>query len=72
MEVPSQWPPAVAQVYEPVRVLGRGGFAAVTLARRKQTKGGEGAAEFAALKVVGSANGDSSNTARTEAAYAHR
>lgn len=35
LEVPKQWPKEVSLYYEPVRVLGKGGFGSVILGRRK-------------------------------------
>jgi serine/threonine protein kinase len=47
MDVPEHWPPEVQEQYEPIRVLGRGGFALVVLAKNKTTK------NHVAIKVVG-------------------
>jgi serine/threonine protein kinase len=35
MQPPTDWPPVVRDNYEPIRILGKGGFAAVILARTK-------------------------------------
>ena len=76
MQVPAEWPPEVASVYEPIRVLGTGGFASVILARRRQGQSKQQQQqgddsdlppEYAAMKIVGSKNSN-----RTEIGYAHR
>ena len=36
MPVPPEWPPEVSELYKPVRVLGKGGFASVVLAWQKE------------------------------------
>ena len=48
LHVPLEWPPEVAELYDPVQELGRGGFASVLLARHKQFQ------DCHAIKVVGS------------------
>ena len=63
--VPEQWPPEVAESFEPVRYLGKGGFASVILGKRKTAE--EGKPKFVALKVVGS-----KDVTRQEVGYAHR
>lgn len=60
MAVPAEWPPEVVDKYIPIRVLGKGGFALVVLAREKQAP-----KRLVAMKVVASRN-------RTELMYAHR
>ncbi|CAB9512216.1 IPL1-related protein kinase 2 [Seminavis robusta] len=60
--VPPQWPPAVAEAYEPLGQLGKGGFASVLLARRKTDHN-----DLVAMKVVGSPD-----ATKQEHAYAHR
>ena len=74
MKTPEQWPSEVSQVYEPIRVLGKGGFASVVLAKRLNgTERSDGVSsseqpeQFAALKVVGSPE-----TSPTELGYALR
>ncbi|KAG7347449.1 protein kinase GAF family protein [Nitzschia inconspicua] len=62
--VPKEWPKAVAEQYDPVRVLGRGGFASVVLAREK----GE-SKRLVAMKVVGQSKDKSRLQSLT---YAHR
>jgi serine/threonine protein kinase len=49
MDVPEHWPPEVKDQYEPISVLGKGGFASVVLAKvkNKATK------RYVAIKVVG-------------------
>jgi len=58
MEAPEHWPPVVQEEYEPVRILGKGGFALVVLAKSKSTK------RLVAIKVVGGSKMDLD--------YAHR
>lgn len=65
-EVPPQWPPEVGEIYDPVRELGRGGFASVVLARKKNAAVGE-KDRFVAVKVVGK-----KDATRLEVGYAHR
>ena len=62
MEAPNQWPPEVTAMYDPIRNLGKGGFASVVLARSKNSSG-----ELVAMKVVGSRNASAQ-----EYGYAHR
>lgn len=60
---PEQWPAVVVEKYEPIQILGKGGFASVCLARCK-----DGAKnKLVAIKVVGSKNATS-----MERGYAHR
>jgi serine/threonine protein kinase len=66
IEVPSQWPPEVGEIYEPVRELGRGGFASVMLVRKKNAAAGE-KDKLVAMKVVGG-----KDPTRQEVGYAHR
>lgn len=40
MEVPDEWPSEIQQAYDPIRLLGKGGFASVVLARGKPIKAG--------------------------------
>jgi serine/threonine protein kinase len=63
--VPKEWPADVSKEYEPVRVLGVGGFASVTLARKKNAK--EGDDKLVAIKIAGS-----KDSTRKDVAYAHR
>jgi serine/threonine protein kinase len=63
MPVPKEWPPEVADLYKPVRVLGRGGFASVVLARDK------GDSKLVAMKVVGKTK---DKTRQQQLTYAHR
>jgi serine/threonine protein kinase len=37
METPKEWPKEIAESYDPMRVLGSGGFASVVLARKKNS-----------------------------------
>jgi serine/threonine protein kinase len=66
VELPSQWPPEVGEIYVPVRELGRGGFASVLLARKKNAAVGE-KDHLVAMKVVGK-----KDATRLEVGYAHR
>lgn len=61
LDVPFQWPPEVSSTYEPLGVLGKGGFASVVLGQNRET------GERVALKVVGS-----SEYGPQEYGYAHR
>jgi serine/threonine protein kinase len=38
--LPDEWPREVGDLYEPIRVIGRGGFASVWMAREKKGRGG--------------------------------
>jgi serine/threonine protein kinase len=66
VEAPTQWPPEVGDIYDCVRELGRGGFASVMLARKKNAAVGE-KDRFVAMKVVGG-----KDATRLEVGYAHR
>lgn len=37
METPDEWPLEIQELYDPIRILGTGGFASVVLAREKKT-----------------------------------
>ena len=65
--IPPQWPPEVALEYEPVARLGKGGFASVLLAYKRNDT-----SCLAAIKVVGSSHNDTSQLRRQELGYAHR
>jgi serine/threonine protein kinase len=52
--VPKQWTDDVIRQYEPIKELGRGGFAVVMLARNKTTKFENTSEGFVAMKIVGS------------------
>ena len=43
--IPSEWSKEISEKYDPIRILGKGGFASVTLARRKDSE------ELVAIKV---------------------
>mmetsp|Transcript_28339 Transcript_28339/g.47025 ORF Transcript_28339/g.47025 Transcript_28339/m.47025 type:complete len:477 (+) Transcript_28339:90-1520(+) len=64
MPVPREWPPEVAEVYTPIRVLGNGGFASVILAREK-----DDSKSFVAMKLVGK---NKDKTRQQQLTYAHR
>jgi serine/threonine protein kinase len=59
-----QWPKEVLEKYESVRILGKGGFASVFLAKRKSTTE-ESKEKFVAMKLVRAKT-------KTETHYAHR
>ena len=66
LAIPPQWPAEVTDQYDPLRQLGRGGFATVVLARqRKDTHPDQ--VSLVAIKVVGS-----QAASRQEHGYAHR
>jgi hypothetical protein len=48
---PKEWPEAVAKLYDPVRILGTGGFASAMLARKKSP--GPNEEKLVAIKIVG-------------------
>jgi serine/threonine protein kinase len=50
---PPQWPKECAQIYSPVRVIGRGGFAEVWMAKRKGSSSDSDGDTHVAVKVVG-------------------
>jgi serine/threonine protein kinase len=60
LPIPKEWPKEVSDNFDPVRVLGKGGFASVILARDKTNS-----KALVAMKIVG---GDDS----FQRAYAHR
>lgn len=60
MEAPKDWPKEISDVYEPIRELGRGGFASVLLAQRKDDH-----KQQVAIKLVDSAT-------KKQIGYAHR
>lgn len=58
--IPPEWPPDVVDKYTPIRILGKGGFASVILAKENQNPN-----HMVAIKLVG-------NTGKKELTYAHR
>mmetsp|Transcript_11194 Transcript_11194/g.16500 ORF Transcript_11194/g.16500 Transcript_11194/m.16500 type:complete len:423 (+) Transcript_11194:98-1366(+) len=50
---PQIWPKECAQIYSPVRVIGRGGFAEVWMAKRKGSSSDSDGDTHVAVKVVG-------------------
>ena len=54
--VPKEWPPQVAELYSPIRLLGKGGFGAVMLAKKKRDKKDGDKDVMVAIKVVGGPN----------------
>jgi len=79
LDVPSQWPKEVSLYYEPIRVIGKGGFGSVVLGRRKpnapiddsgdDNRNGDTNEEQlqVAIKVVGS-----NQVTDEDVGYAHR
>ena len=73
LKPPSQWPQQVVDQYEPVRILGKGGFGSVILAKKKVTENTENnevqqqQQQLVAMKVVGS-----KDSSKTDHGYAHR
>jgi serine/threonine protein kinase len=56
METPDEWPLEIQESYDPIRILGKGGFASVVLAREKKaTENPDGSSKNnkVAIKVVG-------------------
>lgn len=80
---PEEWPDAVSESYTPVKLLGRGGFASVLLARPKKRAE---VSQLVAIKIVGGFKNDigtlpmiasppstkSAKAIRQVVAYAHR
>jgi serine/threonine protein kinase len=64
--IAKEWAPQVRDLYDPVRVLGQGGFASVVLAKSKATK------DLVAIKVVGKQQGLKGAIRKSEWLYAHR
>ena len=58
MEAPVEWPLKIRQSYDPMRILGKGGFASVVLARPKPDTANNAAIKNnrVAIKVVGGVN----------------
>jgi serine/threonine protein kinase len=68
MAPPEQWPKAVVKEFEPLQMLGKGGFASVMLARRKNPDPSANKKDnLVAIKIVGS-----KNPSKMERGYAHR
>lgn len=68
MAVPEQWPKSVVAEFEPLSVLGKGGFASVVLSRRKNPDPAESKKDnLVAIKIVGGRN-----ATKMERGYAHR
>ncbi|KAL7533153.1 hypothetical protein ACHAWF_004361 [Thalassiosira exigua] len=49
---PTEWPPEAGELFAPVRVIGKGGFASVWMAKKKDGKAGGGDDEHVAIKVM--------------------
>lgn len=66
---PEQWPKAVVTEFEPLQVLGKGGFASVMLAARRKNPDPSASKKnnLVAIKIVGS-----KTPSRMERGYAHR
>ena len=60
MEIPTEWPNKIKKLYEPIRILGKGGFASVVLARNKNKNNKQQPQQQTkvAIKVVGCAAND--------------
>jgi len=56
METPDEWPLEIQESYDPIRILGTGGFASVVLARELKTTT-EAKPKRVAIKVVGGIHG---------------
>lgn len=58
MEPPEEWPLEIRESYDPIRILGTGGFASVVLARAKTATTNDGVSKKnkVAIKVVGGVN----------------
>lgn len=68
MAPPEQWPKAVVSEFEPLSVLGKGGFASVVLARRKHPDPAASKRDnLVAIKIIGGRN-----ATKQERGYAHR
>jgi serine/threonine protein kinase len=70
IKIPPQWPPEVVELYEPVRELGKGGFASVVLARKRKCSSkniNDTPSDLVAIKVAGSRQ-----VTNQEVGYAHR
>jgi serine/threonine protein kinase len=63
--IPEQWPAEVSEHYEALRTLGVGGFASVTLAKKKKPTANE--ENLVAMKICGNKNAN-----RSDLSYAHR
>ena len=63
--IPAQWPAEVSKHYEPIRILGLGGFASVTLAKRKEPNATN--EKLVAMKICGN-----KDATRRDLSYAHR
>ena len=76
INVDNIWPKEVKDEYEPVRILGKGGFASVILAKGRSSGGSKNNNnnnKFVAMKLVGpTAGANSDQTATTWKMYAHR
>lgn len=76
MEIPKEWPREISESYDPIRVLGNGGFASVVLARKsknQQAANNENdiIPKKVAIKVVG-VNDDTSGNTEAAFLYARR
>ena len=63
--IPAQWPAEVSKHYEPIRILGVGGFASVTLAKKKEPTATD--EKLVAMKICGN-----KDATRRDLSYAHR
>jgi serine/threonine protein kinase len=75
MEIPTEWPNKIKELYEPIRILGKGGFASVVLARNKknnkqQQQQQQQQQTKVAIKVVGCAANDNDDDNNSNAIQA--
>lgn len=71
METPSEWPQEVRESFDPIRILGKGGFASVVLAREKVKREAAAAAvpsikKKVAIKAVGCTTNNEENNLSTK------
>ena len=73
MEIPNEWPNKIKKLYEPIRILGKGGFASVVLARNKKNNKQQQQQQQqtkVAIKVVGCAANDNDDDNNSNAIQA--
>ena len=66
MDIPVEWHKEVSHAYTPLRILGKGAFASVVLARDKTSN------KKVVIKVIGSSSTASRGDRETSVKYAHR
>mmetsp|Transcript_11499 Transcript_11499/g.33097 ORF Transcript_11499/g.33097 Transcript_11499/m.33097 type:complete len:562 (-) Transcript_11499:491-2176(-) len=72
MKTPTEWPQKIQESYDPIRILGKGGFASVVLARQKHGKETNTSKTKVAVKVVGCNSGSSTDYDGAEVTKAER